>query len=65
MLSRIAMRLSSHADVWVEGYGKCGVGITGEAWLRPRWTVSNDWARGSCPEPLNAKWMSCISVQRY
>ena len=55
MPSRIAMRRSSHAGVWVEGYGKCGMVITGEASWRPRRTASNDWARAPCPEPLNAK----------
>ena len=32
----IRMRLSPHVDTWAEGYGKCGVVITGAVWLKPR-----------------------------
>ena len=31
-----AMRLSPHAGVWAEGYGKCGAVTTDAAWWRPR-----------------------------
>lgn len=31
-----AMRLSPHAGVWAEEYGKCGVVVTGAVWSKPR-----------------------------
>lgn len=58
---RTAMRRLPHAGALDASYARAGVGITGAAGWRPRCTVSNDWARGSCHVRSSGRSMSCIS----
>lgn len=40
----IAIRQLPHAGVWDGDYGGAEVAITAEAWYRPRYAASSDWA---------------------